>query len=57
MKKPLQVYQKCELCGERHSRDKDVYECYSVYRSKNPREEIEGSIEVWDIKKKIWTKK
>ena len=51
------VYQKCELCGEKHSQDKDVYECYSVYRSNNPRKEIEGSIEVWDIEKKIWVKR
>jgi len=49
----------CGLCEMYHmvGEEVDVYKCYSVYRSKNPREEIEGSIEVWDIEKKIWVKR
>lgn len=47
----------CELCKEKHSRDRDVYKCYSIYRKNNPRPEIEGSIEVWDVERKIWIKR
>ena len=46
----------CSLCEMYHTvgEEKDVYECYSVYRSNNPRKEIEGSVEIWDIEKKIY---
>ena len=49
----------CSLCEMYHTvgEEKDVYECYSVYRSNNPRKEIEGSVEIWDIVKKVWVKK
>jgi hypothetical protein len=52
-----QKFEKCSLCNERHNEDKDVYECYNVFRKNNPRKEIEGSIEVWDIERKIWVKR
>jgi hypothetical protein len=49
----------CSLCEMYHTvgEEKDVYECYSVYRSNNPRKEIEGSVEIWNIEKKVWVKK
>ena len=47
------VYQKCELCGEKHSQDKDVYECYGKYLDKHPKNTQK---EVWDMVKKKWIK-
>jgi hypothetical protein len=48
------VYQKCELCEKRHSDDKDVFECYSEYLVKHPKN---VDVEIWDIDKKIWIKR
>ena len=48
------VYQKCDICKKRHKEIDDVYEWYSHYLEKHPKN---VDVEIWDIKKKIWLKK
>lgn len=54
--KSMITKRQCSLCAQYHivGEEPDVYECYSIYRGNNPRKEIEGSIEVWDMKLKKW---
>lgn len=57
--KSMITKRQCTLCEGYHvvGTESDVYECYSIYRTNNPRKEIEGSIELWNIDKKIWVKR
>ena len=48
------VYQKCDICKKRHKEIDDVYEWYSHYLEKHPKN---VDVEIWDMEKKIWLKK
>ena len=57
--KSIVTKRQCSLCEQYHvvGTEPDVYACYSIYRTNNPRKEIEGSIEIWDKDNKVWIKR